>query len=134
MPFVLDTNICSRSLKAEPDSILHNRLIQYGGQLYVSRITCAELFALGYRTNAKKLAEIDDLLKDLNILEFDDACAREYGRLHARLAERGRAAGRADLMITATALVHGMTLVTHDSDFGSLAEAIPELRLEDWLE
>jgi len=36
-------------------------------------------------------------------------------------------------MITATALVQGLTLVTHDSDFGSLTEAIPELRLEDWL-
>jgi tRNA(fMet)-specific endonuclease VapC len=108
-------------------------MVQHGGQLYISRVTCAELYALGYRSGAKKLAQIDNLLNDLNILEFDDAVAREYGRLHARLADRGQAAGRADLMITATALVHGLTLVTHDSDFNSLTEAVPELRLEDWL-
>ena len=78
MPFLLDTGICSRSLKARPDSNVHSRLIQYGGQLYVSRISCAELYAFGYRAHAKKLAQIDDLLKDLNILEFDDACAREF--------------------------------------------------------
>ncbi|MBX9789820.1 MAG: type II toxin-antitoxin system VapC family toxin [Pirellulales bacterium] len=133
MPFLLDTGICSRSLKARPDSNVHSRLIQYGGQLYVSSISCAELYAFGYRAHAKKLAQIDDLLNDLNILEFDDACAREYGRLHARLAERGRAASGADLMIAATALVHGLVLVTHDSDFGTVAEVTTELRLEDWL-
>jgi tRNA(fMet)-specific endonuclease VapC len=133
MPFVLDTVICSATLTVRPNSKVFGRMIQHGGQLYVSQITCAELYALGYRSGAKKLAQIDDLLLDLNILEFDDSCAREYGRLHARLAERGQAAGRADLMITATALVHGLTLVTHDSDFGSLTAAIPELQLEDWL-
>jgi tRNA(fMet)-specific endonuclease VapC len=88
---------------------------------------------LGYRTNAKKPEQIDDLLKDLKILEFDDACAREYGRLHARLTERGRSAGRADLMIAATVLVNRLVLVTHDSDFDPITEVITELSLEDWL-
>ena len=133
MPFLLDTDICSASLKAPPGASIHTRLIQYSGQLYVSRLSCAELYALGYRANAKKLDEIDDLLNDFQILEFDDACAREYGRIHARLAERGQTGGRADLMIAATSVVNGLVLVTHDQDFRAIADSIPELRLDDWL-
>jgi tRNA(fMet)-specific endonuclease VapC len=108
-------------------------LIQYGGQLRVSRLTCAELYALGCRANAKTLDEIDDMLNELDILEFDDQCAREYGRIHTRIAERGLTAGRADLMIAATALVHGLVLVTHDKDFDPIAAVVSELRLDDWL-
>lgn len=133
MPFLLDTVICSASLKAQPEAGIHSRLIQYGGQLSVSRLSCAELYALGYRTGAKKLEQIDDLLNELQILEFDEACAREFGRLYARLQERGQNAGRADLMIAATAVVNGLVLVTHDSDFKPIAQVIPELRLDDWL-
>lgn len=133
MPFLLDTDICSASLKAPPGASIHTRLSQYNGQLFVSRLSSAELYALGYRANAKKLDQIDDLLKDFEVLEFDEACARQYGQLHARLAERGRAGGRADLMIAATALVHGLVLVTHDQDFRAIVELVPELRLDDWL-
>jgi tRNA(fMet)-specific endonuclease VapC len=128
---LLDTNVCSAALKKRPE--IHSRLIEYGGQLHVSRLTCAELYALGYRTNAKKIDELDDFLNDLIIVEFNDDCAREYGRIHATLAGRGLSAGRADLMIAATALVHGFILVTHDSDFLMLAGAIPRLRFDDWL-
>jgi tRNA(fMet)-specific endonuclease VapC len=133
MPFLLDTVICSAFFKAPPGARIHTQLIQYSGQLFVSRLSCAELYALGYRANAKKLEEIDDLLRDMEILEFDEACAREYGRIHARLAERGLSAGHADLMIAATAVEHGLVLVTHDKDFRRVTAALPELRLEDWL-
>jgi tRNA(fMet)-specific endonuclease VapC len=131
MPFLLDTNICSAALKRQPE--IHTRLIQYGGQLHLSRLTCAELYALGYRKNAKRINEIDDFIDELNVVEFDEDCAREYGRIHAALAARGLSAGRADLMIAATALVHGFILVTHDSDFLTLVGALPQLRLADWL-
>jgi predicted nucleic acid-binding protein len=59
--------------------------------------------------------------------------AREYGRIHPRHSERGLSTGRTDLMIAATAIKHGRVLVTHDKDFGLLTNALPELRLEDWL-
>jgi predicted nucleic acid-binding protein len=97
MPLLLDTGICSASLKARPEAGIHSRLKQHGGQLSISRLSCAELYALGYRASAKKLGQIDDLLNEWNILEFDGVCAREYGRLHARLAERGQSVGQVDL-------------------------------------
>ncbi|HEX4147060.1 MAG TPA: type II toxin-antitoxin system VapC family toxin [Pirellulales bacterium] len=133
MPLLLDTVTCSAFLKARPEAGIHSRRIQHGGQLSISRLSCAELYALGYRANAKKLEQIDDLLSELTILEFDDLCAREYGRLYARLAQRGQSAGQVDLMIAATALVHCLVLVTHDKDFSLIANVITELGLDDWL-
>ena len=133
MPFLLDTNVCSWSVKAPPGARILTLVSQYAGQLYASRVTCAELYAFGYQTNAKYLARIENQIDDLKILEFDEECAREYGRLHARLAERGHQGGRVDLMIAATAIVHGLPLVTYDGDFKTFQNVIPELRLEYWL-
>jgi predicted nucleic acid-binding protein len=68
MPLLLDTVTCSASLKAQPEAGIHSRLIQHGGQISISRLSCAELYALGYRTGAKKLEQIDDLLNEWNVL------------------------------------------------------------------
>lgn len=133
MPFLLDTNVCSWAIKAPPGAQILTLVMQYAGQLYASRITCAELYAYGYRTNAKHLQQIENLIDDLIVLEFDEECAREYGRIHARLAERGHQAGRADLMIAATSLVSGIPLTTYDRDFENIRNVISELRLEYWL-
>ena len=133
MGFLLDTNICSAALKQSQIAMVHSRLIQFGGQLFVSRLSCAELYALGYTASAKRLGEIDDLLNEFKILEFDDNCSREYGRLHAQLAGYGVAVSVVDLMIAATAIEHDLILVTHDKDFEPIARAVSGLRTIDWL-
>lgn len=46
------------------------------------------------------------------------------------LLQQGMSVPTADLMIASAALVHGLTLVTHNTaDF----QSIPGLRLDDWL-
>lgn len=62
-------------------------------------------------------------------VSFDDVCAEAYGDIRAELRRRGEPISANDLMIAATALAHGYTLVTHDiSDFGR----VPGLMIEDW--
>ena len=78
MPFLLDTNVCSWSVKAPPGARILTQVSQYAGQLYVSRLTRAELYAFGYRTNAKHLLQIENQIDDLKVLEFDEDCARKY--------------------------------------------------------
>ena len=71
-----------------------------------------------------------DLLCDVNVLDYDAVCAQEFGRVRGALLQRGLPGSRLDLMIAAVALVHDLTLVTHNTaDF----QHIPDLRLEDWL-
>lgn len=67
---------------------------------------------------------------DIQLLDFDTECAHAYGRLRGRLLRRGRGGNQVDLMIAAVALVHDLTLVTHNTaDFAE----VPDLRVVDWL-
>jgi tRNA(fMet)-specific endonuclease VapC len=76
------------------------------------------------------LGLIADLVKDLAVFDFDTDCAEEFGRRQGMLQQRGRQVGTADLMIASVALVHNLTLVTHNTaDY----QNIPGLRLDDWL-
>ena len=133
MPFLLDTSTCSAHFKEKEQGSIFSRLIQHSGQLCVSRITCAELYALGYRRGQKGVEEVDDFLQHMQILEFDEECATTYGRIHSQLAAMGMGAQKADLMIAATAVAHGLVLVTRDRDFDLISRVVVELRLVDWL-
>ena len=62
-------------------------------------------------------------------LPFEDRAAIEAGRLRAELDSAGLPIGRYDLQIAAIAIVHDLTLVTHNTrEFGRVAG----LRVEDW--
>ena len=133
MPFLLDTNICSEHLRGKNPRV-YGKLVQHGGQIYVSRLVCAELYALAFRRNEKEVDRLEDFLPELKIIEFDSQCARKYGQIHAHLAERGVAIGTVDLMLAATAVIHNLILVTHDRGFKRVADVLPGLRLVDWLD
>jgi predicted nucleic acid-binding protein len=76
-------------------------------------------------------------MRHLGIVEdrFDalpfDAAARECGRLHAAVSQRGgQPRQRAfDLAIAATASVHGVPLLTYDAKDFSLIEDLVDVRL-----
>jgi tRNA(fMet)-specific endonuclease VapC len=131
MSFLLDTNICSHHLK-RPAGLIH-RFIQHSGRLFISTVALAELFAWAYhRVNPAPVlhAIAQDLLRDLAVIDFDSQCAEEFGRVRGALLQRGIQIATADLMIGAVALVHNLTLVTHNTaDY----QHIPGLQLDDWL-
>ena len=130
MNFLLDTDICSAHMR-RPASLAH-RFIQHTGQLAISSVTLAELYAGAYKHSQARrlLALIGDLRQEVEVLDFDTACAEKFGQVRGTLLQRGIAVPTTDLMIGAAALVHNVTLVTHNTaDF----QNIPGLRLEDWL-
>jgi tRNA(fMet)-specific endonuclease VapC len=133
MSFLLDTNICSYHLKSGDHSPVFSRMMQYGGQLYVSRLTAAELYAYAFRKNAKAVEQLDNFLNDVHIVEFDETCARKYGIIHATLAEFGIEIPSVDLMLAATAIVHHFLFVTHDTDIDPLRGRIDGFAAVDWL-
>jgi len=66
----------------------------------------------------------------LDTLDFDSVCAEQSGKTRGELWQKGIAVSVPDLMIASVALVHDLTLVTHNTaDFRN----IPGLRLDDWL-
>jgi tRNA(fMet)-specific endonuclease VapC len=130
MSFVVDTDTCSAYIKGHP--LVSNRFLQYGGGLYLSVVTLAELTVWANRAKAppKRAPEVQDLLKLVIPLDATVDVARKYGVIQAALMDVGQLAPQLDLIIAATALVHGYTVVTHNvRDYAP----IPGVTFVDWL-
>jgi tRNA(fMet)-specific endonuclease VapC len=130
MSFVVDTDCCSAHLKG--NARVTNRFLQYTGGLYISVVTLGEPYTWTSRAKAspKRLQGLNDLLNDVVVLDVTPDVARKFGEIRATLLDRGMGTPDMDLLIAATALTHGFTLVTHNvSDFAN----VPNLNVVDWL-
>jgi tRNA(fMet)-specific endonuclease VapC len=130
MTHLLDTDTCSAHMR-RPGGLAH-RFFQYSGGLAISTVSLAELYAGAYKRghSARLLALIASLVQDLIVFDFNSACAEQFGKTRGTLLQQGIQVATADLMIASVALVHNLTLVTHNSsDYLN----IPGLRLDDWL-
>ena len=130
MSFLLDTDICSEHLKG--NRTIQGRFLQNTGRLYVSTVTLAELYAWTNRAGAprSRTEGVNELLADVKVLDVDLAVAAQYGQTQAALLDQGQPVSSMDLLIAATALVHGLTMVTHNTkDF----VRVPNLTVIDWL-
>jgi predicted nucleic acid-binding protein len=131
MRFLLDTNICSAHLKNVRS--VNSRFIQHAGALAMSVITLGELssWVLRSKVAPKHLKGLTNLVSDVEILDVDYDIGWKYGELNSQLLDRGLPPPGMDLLIAATALVHNLTLVTHNTqDFVN----IDGLTMVDWLE
>lgn len=125
--FVLDTNVVSelrkiRSGKADPNVAQWADSVD-AGSLHISAITVLEL-EIGILRIERKDPEQGDVLRTWldtlvlpafngRIFPVDTAVAQRCGRLHVPDSRSER-----DALIAATALVHGMTVVTRNvADF-----------------
>jgi hypothetical protein len=102
-------------------------------EIAVSSITMAELAAGPHATasrdeRARRQERLQRAEATFDPLPLDAAAARAYGRIYAAVAAKGRKARGAralDLLIAATALAHGLPLVTRNaSDFRALDELL----------
>ncbi len=86
---------------------------------YLSAVTASELLHGLHRANTEQrrerrsqfLAEVFDLFE---ILAFDLDVARQHARIWAELSQQGQLIGAHDLMIAATAVHHGLSVVTYN--------------------
>ncbi len=130
MNFLLDTDICSAHMR-RPATLAH-RFIQHTGQIAISTVTLAELYAGAYKHSQRSrlLVLIADLVQDVALLDFDSSCAEVFGQVRGTLLQEGISVPTTDLMVASAALVHNLTLVTHNTaDYRN----IPGLRPGDWL-
>ena len=130
MSFLLDTDICSGFLKG--DRRVWQKVMQHGGQLHVSAITIGELSTWASRKGVspnRKIA-IDAFRSDVTVLDVDIAVAEKFGEIRADFLDQGQGTPDMDLLIDATALIHNLTLVTHNTqDYVKVSG----LHLADWM-
>lgn len=130
MSFLLDTDTCSAYIRANRRVL--NRFVQHSGGLHVATVTMGELYvwALRRRAPAQRLQQVQDLLRQVVILDVTLPVARKYGEIQAILLDAGTKAPEMDLLIAVTALVHGLILVTHNTRHYT---NVPGLSQADWL-
>lgn len=63
-------------------------------------------------------------------LAYDEAVAESLARLISKLRSARLPVSAEDAIIAATAITHGLTVWTQDSDFEALAEVEPKLRVQ----
>jgi tRNA(fMet)-specific endonuclease VapC len=96
----------------------------------ISAITAGELaFGLAKRPEAVALkAAVDEFLRRVEVLPWDDAVAQTYGTLRAQLQSQGTSLTALDMQIAAHAVHMKATLISSDKAFLKIAH----LQTEDW--
>jgi len=132
--YLLDTNIISELVRKKPSSRLIHRLARHeAASLSTSVICIAELRrGVALRTDRelfwKRLER--EILDRLRVLPFKLPEALLMGDLYASQQRSGTLIGLPDLMISATALVNDLVIVTANTRHFS---RVPDLAVENWL-
>jgi toxin FitB len=126
--YLVDTNVVSEARRGSPEAIGWLRAVD-PQQVFLSVITLGEIMrgvALRQKTDQRAAGRLAEWLETLRrdhadrILGVTDRIALEWGRLTA-----ARPRGDADGLIAATAIVHGLIVVTRNvKDFEDAAPVL----------
>ncbi|HBA87129.1 MAG TPA: VapC toxin family PIN domain ribonuclease [Geobacter sp.] len=130
--WLLDTNILSEIRKPKPEPKVVDFVKQQPIEsLFVSTVTFAEIrFGIEVLADAARRAELNDWLTlkvrpmfDSRVLEVSEDVMFKWRLLVDVGRKQGHTFTQPDLIIAATAIVHGMTVVTRDSSDYALTRA-----------
>lgn len=129
---LLDTDILSELLKQRNARVKHRaaRYARAHGQFAISAFTKYEMDR-GYRESGatRQRARFDTFCQNSIVLPITEEVLSRAADLWVLARRGGHSHNDADLIIAATALVAGRTLVTgNTSHFAS----VPNLRVQDW--
>ena len=128
---ILDTNVISELWKIEPNpNVLTWIDAQAVETLYLSTITVAELrYGIATMPEGKRRTIYQERLEHEvlptfagRVLPFDLEASQAYSDLMARARARGKAIGKADGYIAATAAAHSLAVATRDTSPFQAAE------------
>lgn len=103
------------------------------GQMCISSVTWGELIYGVERSSRpeQNYRDIEGFSARLQILEFDEHSAAQFGQIRAELYSRGKPIGPYDMQIAGHARSLGLVLVTNNEKEFS---RVPGLRLQNWIE
>ncbi len=130
--YMLDTDICSYVIRERPLEVFEKFKKVEVNQLCISTVTYAELIYGVEHSSSRKINRpiIDDFVRHLDIIAWDEEAAEHYGKIRAFLRVKGNIIGSMDMMIAAHVRSRNMILVTNnDKHF----KRVPKLRIENWV-
>lgn len=131
MNVLLDTDICIEILRGKDSPLLRKIQKLNPTDLRISALVAAELWVGVSKSQSPATTggKVELFLSRFATLPFTPETAKRYGTLRASLEKAGKTIGPIDLLIAATALEHGLTLITrNEREFGR----IPGLAVEVW--
>ena len=131
MIYLPDTNVCINFLRNKHAGVVAMFRSIVPNDIAICDVVSAELWYGAHRggqftANAPLLRAF---LAPFRSLPFDHRAAEIYGGIRRTLELAGTPIGSYDLQIASVALVHDLTLVTHNTREFS---RVPGLRFEDW--
>lgn len=132
MRFVLDTNIVIAAFNNVP--AVRKKLEELpGDEIAIPAVVLAELYfgACNSHRRDDNVAKVAGLRGRFRIVSMTERVARRYGEIRGMLRPRGIVKSDLDLVVAATALEHGATVVS--DDHGLLDGVIVGLASENWL-
>lgn len=129
---LLDTDTLIEVLRGNARAQRSLGALPVSAVVYVSSITAAELYHGAARSTQPNagMQQVRLLLSGLQVIPVDEAVAEQFGTLKAELQATGQVVADFDLLIAATALVHTLQVVTHNTRHFA---RIPGLAVDDWL-
>jgi tRNA(fMet)-specific endonuclease VapC len=132
MKYLLDTNICIYIIKKKPVEVIKRFLKMKPDSIGISSITVSELYygiAKSSKPNENTIA-LEQFILPLTVLDFNKEDSIAYGRLRAKLEQKGKLIGAMDMLIAAQALSRDLIIVTNNErEF----KKIEGLSVENWI-
>ena len=119
MKYLVDANVLSEATKPDPDRRVLEWLYEHEPDIVVDPIVLGELrFGILLLPKGRKRTVLerwfDDGVQRLHCLPWEADTGLQWAALLARLRTSGRAMPIKDSLIAATALLHGLVVVTRD--------------------
>lgn len=132
MEYLLDTNILSDLIRNPAGKVAVN-IARVGEEaVCTSIVVAAELrYGCAKKGSSRLTRKVDDLLKEIPVLPFDQPSDASYGAIRAALETAGTSIGHNDLLIAAQGSALGKTIVT-----GNVREfsRVRGLKVINWLD
>ena len=119
MKFLVDANVLSEPTRPSPNPRVVGWLRENEAELAVNPVILGELeYGILLLPAGRRRMRLEQWFvagaQGLRTLDFDAATASVWARLLANLKRKGRAMPVKDSLIAATALAHGLIMVTHN--------------------
>lgn len=120
MTFLVDANVLSEPTKPAPDPRVVEWLTEHEGELVVDAVVLGELSVgiLGHPAGRKRASLerwFESVVQTLECLPWDAGVSLRWARMVSQLKRKGQSLPLLDSMIAATALHHGLTVVTRNT-------------------
>lgn len=131
---LLDTNVLSEIARPRPEPVVLDRLAATEGDAAIAAVTWHELrYGVDRLPVGRRRSALDEFVRGIvdryPVLAYDARAAQWHASERARLGRGGESRSFVDGQIAATAVTHGLTLVTRNlPDF----QGYQGLRVESW--